>query len=485
MLNPKDISEIKFDKVIVGGYDMGAVDEFLDQVEKDYTQLVSENNLLKSKLRQLVKKIEEYRSMDESMRKALGSAQTMAAQIVDKAKQEANNIRAGAQRSGDEVLAEYQSRIAAEQQKLAMAKAAVQDFVTRMTTMYSQGAEMLRTVVGGSADEEPVAAKPAAAPASRAATHFEPTPKPVVEPPKPVVEPPKPVVEPPEPVYEEPKPVIVEPEPVIVEPEPVVVEPEPVIVEPEPVIVEPEPVIVEPDPVIVEPKPVIVEPEPVIVEPEPVDVEPEPVIVEPEPVIVEPEPVIIAPEPVIIEPELPVEPAKPAEIPTPDDFVLPVQPTAAPEPEPIPDLVIPEAKPVVEASHVIEPNILDVDTHTVSAPVTLDDVPDPFLSARPASDPLPLDVSDLQSRFDSMVEDLRRETVKPSLADTAQLPNLPPIPEEKPRPSFTTGRVYPNTVVRHDAVDPDLFDEGETIHLTPKPKFDFDDLKFGDNYDEK
>ena len=137
MLTPKDISAIKFDKVIVGGYDMGAVDDFLDQVEKDYTALVNENNLLKSKMRQLVKKIEEYRSMDDSMRKALSSAQTMAAQIVDKARQEAGTIRAGAQKNGDEILADYQTRIAAEQKKLAMAKASVEDFVSRMTTSFS------------------------------------------------------------------------------------------------------------------------------------------------------------------------------------------------------------------------------------------------------------------------------------------------------------------------------------------------------------
>ena len=77
------------------------------------------------------------------------------------------------------------------------------------------------------------------------------------------------------------------------------------------------------------------------------------------------------------------------------------------------------------------------------------------------------------------------QAAPPKLADTAQLPNLPPIPEDKPQPTFSTGRVYPNTVVRHTSVEDDFFDEGETIHLTPKPKFDFNDLQFGENYDKK
>lgn len=74
MLTPNDIAEKKFDKVIMGGYDMGAVDDFLDQLEKDYGALFKENTVLKNKMKLLVKKIEEYRSMDESMRKALNSS---------------------------------------------------------------------------------------------------------------------------------------------------------------------------------------------------------------------------------------------------------------------------------------------------------------------------------------------------------------------------------------------------------------------------
>ena len=138
MLTPNDIAEKKFDKVIMGGYDMGAVDDFLDQLEKDYGALFKENTVLKNKMKLLVKKIEEYRSMDESMRKALNSAQTMAAQIIDKAKAEAQIIKDSAQKSGEEILSGYEARIHAEEHKLAEAKASVEEFVTRMTTMYSQ-----------------------------------------------------------------------------------------------------------------------------------------------------------------------------------------------------------------------------------------------------------------------------------------------------------------------------------------------------------
>ncbi|MDY3071048.1 MAG: DivIVA domain-containing protein, partial [Eubacteriales bacterium] len=88
MLTPQEITDKKFDKVMVWGYDMNGVDSFLETVEADYTQLYKENITLKSKMKVLIAKIDEYRKVDESMRRALLGAQTMAAEIVERAKKE-------------------------------------------------------------------------------------------------------------------------------------------------------------------------------------------------------------------------------------------------------------------------------------------------------------------------------------------------------------------------------------------------------------
>ena len=85
MLTPQEIADKKFDKVMVWGYDMNAVDSFLETVEADYTQLYKENITLKSKMKVLIAKIDEYRKVDESMRKTLLGAQTMASDIVERA----------------------------------------------------------------------------------------------------------------------------------------------------------------------------------------------------------------------------------------------------------------------------------------------------------------------------------------------------------------------------------------------------------------
>ena len=71
MLTPQEVSEHAFAKASFGGYNMAMVDEFLDVLTADYTTLYKENATLKAKMKVLVDKVEEYRSTEEAMRKAL------------------------------------------------------------------------------------------------------------------------------------------------------------------------------------------------------------------------------------------------------------------------------------------------------------------------------------------------------------------------------------------------------------------------------
>ena len=132
--------------MIVGGYDMAAVDAFLETVEKDYGQLYKENIVLKNKMKVLVAKIGEYQNMDESMRKALLSAQNMASSIIEKAKDESANIEKAAQAKAEEKMASYGERIAAEEMRLEEAKTGVQAFVERMISMYENELSFLRNL---------------------------------------------------------------------------------------------------------------------------------------------------------------------------------------------------------------------------------------------------------------------------------------------------------------------------------------------------
>ena len=85
MFTPQEIQEKTFVKAVFGGYDMQTVDEFLEPLAEDYITLYKENAVLKSKMKVLVEKLEEYRSQEQSMRKALLSAQRTADAMVAEA----------------------------------------------------------------------------------------------------------------------------------------------------------------------------------------------------------------------------------------------------------------------------------------------------------------------------------------------------------------------------------------------------------------
>ena len=128
MFTPQQIEQISFGRATFGGYDMQAVDEFLEPLTEDYITLYKENALLKSKIRVLVEKLEEYRANEASMKDAIINAQKTCDLMVKEAESkcaqmlsEANVAAAANQRSNEAVMAAENQRVE-EAKKAAGAK---------------------------------------------------------------------------------------------------------------------------------------------------------------------------------------------------------------------------------------------------------------------------------------------------------------------------------------------------------------------------
>ncbi len=115
MLTPQEVSTHAFTKAVMGGYNMAMVDEFLDELTDDYTALYKENAALKSKLKVLVEKVEDYRATEDSMRATLLTAQKMADSIVRDAETKRDQMLAQAE-------IDAQTRIAALKQETVEAE---------------------------------------------------------------------------------------------------------------------------------------------------------------------------------------------------------------------------------------------------------------------------------------------------------------------------------------------------------------------------
>ncbi|RHR10786.1 DivIVA domain-containing protein [Pseudoflavonifractor sp. AF19-9AC] len=138
MLTPQEVSERAFQKASFGGYNMSQVDEFLDILTGDYSALYSENAVLKSKMKVLVDKVEEYRSTEEAMRKALMAAQRMAEDLVKEAEQKKEAILKEAEGEAIRRKEEISRELQAEEYRLQEAQKATAAMVAKIRALTQQ-----------------------------------------------------------------------------------------------------------------------------------------------------------------------------------------------------------------------------------------------------------------------------------------------------------------------------------------------------------
>jgi len=172
MLTPQDVQDKVFPRALVGGYDMTAVDDFLETMTEDYSSLFKENAILKGKLKVLVEKVEEYRSTEDSMRMALLTAQKMGDDLLEEANKKKDAMLADADDLYQKRLQETNAALSAEQAKLDAAKAATAEYVRQAGELLRAHTEFLARLDEISVpDERPEpdaapAAEPDAAPAA-------------------------------------------------------------------------------------------------------------------------------------------------------------------------------------------------------------------------------------------------------------------------------------------------------------------------------
>ena len=125
MFTPQQIDQISFNRATFGGYDMQQVDEFLEPLTEDYVTLYKENALLKSKMRVLVGKLEEYRKNEASMKEAVANAQKTCDKMVAEAEAKCAKMLQGANTAVAAVPAEVSdAQIAAENARVEQARQA-------------------------------------------------------------------------------------------------------------------------------------------------------------------------------------------------------------------------------------------------------------------------------------------------------------------------------------------------------------------------
>ena len=168
MITAQDIREKTFEKSRFGGsgYDMASVDDFLEELADDITASQKENAVLKSKMKVLVDKIEEYRANEEALNMAVLSAQKLAVQIENDARSRAAAMIADAERQVQAQIGSIADQAAAEEKRLAAAKEATAKFLLAARELCNKQLNNIDAISSGMLpQQEPAPVKAAAEPA--------------------------------------------------------------------------------------------------------------------------------------------------------------------------------------------------------------------------------------------------------------------------------------------------------------------------------
>lgn len=149
MITAQDIREKTFEKSKFGGYDMASVDDFLEELADDVTASQKENAVLKSKMKVLVDKIEEYRSNEEALNMAVISAQKLAVQIENEARQRAAAMLADAERQVAARVGSIEDETKKQERRLAEAKAAANEFFNNIRSLCNAQIKKVDAIASG------------------------------------------------------------------------------------------------------------------------------------------------------------------------------------------------------------------------------------------------------------------------------------------------------------------------------------------------
>lgn len=142
MITAQDVREKGFETSKFGGYNMDSVDDFLEEVadsigvlQKEKEDLQREKSDLMKKMKILADKITEYRSNEEALNLAVLSAQKLAVQIESEARTRAASMISDADKQVKEKIGSIEEQTAAQEKRLADAKAATAKFIDSVRTM--------------------------------------------------------------------------------------------------------------------------------------------------------------------------------------------------------------------------------------------------------------------------------------------------------------------------------------------------------------
>lgn len=155
-MKAKDINSQRFEKAAFG-YKQEDIDEFLNELAADYSQLEKDNEEVNAKLQVLADKVREYRKDEDAVKdallfaqkeghRALAEAKEKADMIINNAKLEGERIVSEATLDSQKAIDEIKIELKNEQTSLSRMKRQVSEFKKDLFDLYKSHLELISAI---------------------------------------------------------------------------------------------------------------------------------------------------------------------------------------------------------------------------------------------------------------------------------------------------------------------------------------------------
>ncbi len=146
MITPLDIENKKFSKQMMNGYSVEEVDDFLDELTADYSKNYKEATELRTKVEELTKSLEHYKTIEETLQNTLIIAQTTADDVKKVASQQAEQIINEAKATAQKQASDLDNEIIGKKKELEDVKKQFDIYKAKMESLLISQLELLKDV---------------------------------------------------------------------------------------------------------------------------------------------------------------------------------------------------------------------------------------------------------------------------------------------------------------------------------------------------
>ena len=146
MLTPLDIENKKFSKQMMNGYSVEEVDDFLDDLTVDYSKNYKEITELRTKVEELNKSLQHYKTIEDTLQNTLLMAQSTAEDVKNVAKQQADQIINEAKGTAQKQANDLENEILSKKKELEDVKKQFDIYKAKMESLLISQLELLKDI---------------------------------------------------------------------------------------------------------------------------------------------------------------------------------------------------------------------------------------------------------------------------------------------------------------------------------------------------